>query len=98
MKGRGNTVRKELGHKMIFSAETCNSGINSKLTILGASQVAQTVKNLPAMGETWVQSLVLEDPWRRAWQPSPVILPGEVHGQRSLVAYSYKELDTTELN
>ena len=27
-------------------------------------------------------------PWRRAWQPAPVVLPGESHGQRSLVDYS----------
>ena len=26
--------------------------------------------------------------WRRAWQPTPVFLPGEFHGQRSLVGYS----------
>ena len=26
-------------------------------------------------------------PWRRAWQPSPVFLPGESHGERSLVGY-----------
>ena len=38
-------------------------------------------------------------PWRREWQPTPVFLPGEFHGQRSLVGYSpqgHKELDTTE--
>ena len=38
-------------------------------------------------------------PWRRKWQSTPVFLPGEFHGQRSLVGYSswdYKELDTTE--
>ena len=38
-------------------------------------------------------------PWRRAWQPTPVFLPRESHGQRSLVGYSplsCKELDTTE--
>ena len=29
-----------------------------------------------------------EIPWRRAWQPTPVFLPGEAHGQRSLVSYS----------
>ena len=37
--------------------------------------------------------------WRRAWQPTPVFLPGESHGQRSLAGYSprdCKELDTTE--
>ena len=27
-------------------------------------------------------------PWRRAWKPTPVFLPGESHGQRSLVSYS----------
>ena len=38
-------------------------------------------------------------PWRRKWQPTPVFLPGESHGQRSLVGYSpqgHKESDTTE--
>ena len=29
-------------------------------------------------------------PWRRAWQPTPVFLPGESHGQRNLVGYSPK--------
>ena len=28
------------------------------------------------------------DPWRRKWQPTPVFLPGESHGQRSLAGYS----------
>ena len=38
-------------------------------------------------------------PWRRAWEPSPVGLPRESHGQRSLVGYSpwgHNELDMTE--
>ena len=38
-------------------------------------------------------------PWRRKWQPTPVFLPGEFHGQRSLVGYGpwgHKESDTTE--
>ena len=34
---------------------------------LWASLVAQIVKNLPAKRETWIRSLGLEDPWRRAW-------------------------------
>ena len=41
-----------------------------------ASLVAQVVKNLPAMRETWIQSLGWED-WRRAQQPTPVFVPGE---------------------
>ena len=38
-------------------------------------------------------------PWRKAWQPTPVFLPGESHGQRSLTGYSpwgHKESDTAE--
>ena len=38
-------------------------------------------------------------PWRRAWQPTPVFLPGESHGQRSLAGCSpwgHEESDTTE--
>ena len=43
---------------------------------------------------------VREIPWRRAWQPTLVFLPGESHGQRSLAGYSpqgLKESDTTEM-
>ena len=51
------------------------------------------------MQETSVQSLGWEDPLEEAWLPTPVFLPEESHGQRSLVGYSpwgRKELDTTE--
>ena len=50
-----------------------------------ASLVAQTVKRLPAMQETRVQSLDREDPLRRKRQPTPVFLPGKSHGWRSLI-------------
>ena len=50
------------------------------------------VKNPPAMQEsqdTQVPSLGQEDPLEEgAWQPTPVFLPGESHGQRSLAGYS----------
>ena len=39
-------------------------------------------------------------PWRKEWQPIPLFLPGEYHGQRSLEAYSpwgRKESDMTEV-
>ena len=61
--------------------------------------VAQMVKNLPTMQETWLWHLIGKIPWRKEWQPTPVFLPGESHGQKSLVGYSSwscKELDTTE--
>ena len=43
-------------------------------------------KNLPEMPEIWVWSFCPEDPWRRKWLPIPILLPGESHAQRSLVA------------
>ena len=44
--------------------------------------------------DPWVGKI----PWRRAWQPTPVFLPGEFHGQGSLVGYrpwGQKESDRT---
>ena len=42
--------------------------------------MAQMVKKMPAMQETWVQSLGWEVSWRREWQLTPVFLPREFHG------------------
>ena len=57
-----------------------------------ASQVALVVKNLPANAgdhkrhrfDPWIRKI----PWSRKWQPTPIFLPGESHGQRSLLGYS----------
>ena len=60
--------------------------------------MAQTVKNLPAMQVTQEWSLGQEDPLEKGIT-TPVFLPGEFHGERSLVGYSpwgHKELDMTE--
>ena len=67
---------------------------------IGASQVALVVKNLPADAgdrcgfDPWVQKI----PWRRAWHPTPVLLPGESHGQGAWWAtvHGIAESDTTE--
>ena len=61
--------------------------------------MAQRLKRLPAIWETRFDPWVGKIPWRRKWQPTPVFLPGESHGGRSLVGYSprgRKESDTTE--
>ena len=63
------------------------------------SLVAQSVKNLPAVQETWVRSLRWEDPLEKTWQPTPISLLGNSHGQRSLVGCSpwgLQESGTTE--
>ena len=74
--------------------------IISHYSYRGASQVALVVKNPPANAgdsgfDPWVETI----PWRRAWQPTPVFMPGKSLGQRSLTGYSpwgHKESDTTE--
>ena len=38
--------------------------------------------------ETWVQSVGPKTSWRRKWQPTPILLRGKYHGQRSLMGYS----------
>ena len=58
-----------------------------------------TIKNLPAMQETWVQSLGWEDPLEKGMATHSVFLPGESHGQRNLEGYNpwgHKQSDTTK--
>ena len=54
--------------------------------------MAQLVKNLPAMQETWVQSLGWEDPLEKG--TATHFWPGEFHGLYS--PWGHKESDTTE--
>jgi len=76
-------------------------------TILGTGSYSQKlapglapmVEDLPAMQETWVQFLGWEDPLEEGMQLTPVVLPGEFHGQRNLMGCSLwglKESDMTE--
>ena len=71
------------------------------LQIAGASLVAQRLKRLLVMRRPGFDPWVGKIPWRRKWQPTPVFMPGESHGQRSQVGYrpwGCKESDTTELS
>ena len=52
------------------------------------SLVAQMVKNLPECKRPGFDAWVGEIPWRRAWYTTPIFLPGESHGQKSLVGYT----------
>ena len=84
-----------------FFIETTDSYLKKKKKVW-AFQVVLVVKDLPANAgdirdefDPWVGKI----PWRRAWQPTAVFLPGEFHVQKSLVDYSpwgHKELDTNE--
>ena len=61
----------------------------------GKEPVCQCRRHKKFGFDLWVRKIL----WRRAWQPTPVLLPGEFHGQRSLVGCSpwgCYESDTTE--
>ena len=67
----------------------------TKLGFPGGSVLKNPLANARDGFNPWVGKI----PWRRKWQHTPVFLPGESHGQRSLVGYSpwgRKESDTTE--
>ena len=93
-----------LPHSSAGKESACNAGASSSiprserspgegtgypLQYSWASLVAQMVRNLPAMRETWVRSLSWdylgwEDPWRRVWQPTPVkSFPGNSAGKEA---------------
>ena len=70
--------------------------ILQRLEFPGGSEGKESVCDVGDSG--WIPMLG-RFPWRREWQPTPVFLPGEFHGQRILVGYSpwgHKELGTTE--
>ena len=65
------------------------------LALTGSSEVKASAWNAGDPFDPWIGKI----PWRRKWQPTPVLLPGESHGQRSLAGYGpqdRKELDMTE--
>ena len=75
-------------HSILGSGRSPGEGIGYSPQYSWASLVAQLVKNLPAVRETWVQSLGQEDPLEKEMAAHSILLPGKSHGQRSLVEYS----------
>ena len=71
--GSGRSAGEEIGYPFQYS---------------WASLVAQMVKNLPAMREIWFDPWVRKIPWRRERLTTPVFLPADFHGQKSLAGYS----------
>ena len=63
----GNGISTESIHR---ATRDPRRSFDPNLLVSQASLVAQTVKNLPAMQETWVQTLGQEDPWRMATHSS----------------------------
>ena len=73
---------------------SAREGIGYPLQYSWATLVAQLIKNLPAMGETWFDSWVGKIPWRRKRLPTPVFWSGEFHGLYGL--WVCEESDMTE--
>ena len=75
-------------------------GVYLRTGFPGGSEVKASASSAGDLGSIpgfnpWEEKI----PWRREWQPTPVFLPGESHGWRSLIGYSpwgLKESDTTE--
>ena len=76
------------------SGRSSEEGIGYRLQYSWASLVAQLVKNLPAIRETWVRSLGWEDTLEKGKATHSSIQPGKFHGLYSL--WGRKESDTTE--
>ena len=88
---RGAGGLRSMGHK--------ESDKTEQLTLSGGFPGGSHSKESACMQGTWDHSLGEEEiPWRREWQPTPV-LPGKSHGQRGLADYSpwsHIESDMTE--
>ena len=68
----------------------------SQVMQLGKESACRYMRHKRCEFSLWVGKI----PWRRAWQPTPVFLPRESLGQRSLVGYTPQgctELDTTKV-
>ena len=76
------------------SGRSAGEGIGYPLQYSWASLVAQLVKNLLGLRDTWVDPWVGKIPWRRERLPTPVFWPGEFCGQYS--PWGCKESDMTE--
>ena len=91
MSHQGKVHLKAIQEKM--QSKPCSWPSQLMLGVMNPPAKAGDVKR--CMFYPWVRKI----PWRRQWQPTPVFLPGESCGQRSLVGYSpwsLKESGTTE--
>ena len=78
---------------MNLGMDIFNLGLPSDTS--GKEPICQCRRHKRHRFDPWVRKI----PWKRAWQPTPVLLPGESQGHRSLLGYSaqyHKESDTTD--
>ena len=91
-----------LGTGAVLREDNEQSDLTTYLPTMQASewmQAAPQSPKIPPLGIAPFCERGMKVIWKRKWQPSPVFLPGEFHGQRSLAGYSpwgRKESNTTE--
>ena len=91
-------MQKEGWGDVVGCLELTSSQMEIAFILIGgdlrASQVAPVVKNSPVNARDLRELGSIPGsggfPWRRGWPPTPVFLPGESNGQRSLAGYSYR--------
>ena len=70
------------GHRQVSGIKDMT--VSSTLERGGGLPSGSVIKNLPAMKRLGFDPWVGRIPWRRAWQPSSVFLPGKFHGQATV--------------
>ena len=84
----------EIKYSMVRKEESKDKVLNNskpsrvRRKIASHYRLAQMVKNLPAVQETRFNPWIRKIPWISEWLSTPILLPGEFHGQRSLAGYS----------
>ena len=99
-----NHIKRRMLRTETTEVHQCHSSVSWQNYVMliipsGASLVAQRVKPACNAGDLGSIPGSERSPGERKWQPTPVLLPGNSHGQRSLLDYSpwdHKESDTTE--
>ena len=74
-------------------------GLSDLLAIPKDSQESSSAPQFKSINTYSLRRSINTSPWRKKWQPTPVFMPGELHGQRSLVgcsAWGHKKSDMNE--
>ena len=76
----------------LFPSETSHVSLGFPGGASGKEPTCQCRRHERCGFEPWIRKI----PWRRAWQSTPVFLPGESHGQRSLVGYTQSRVPKSQ--
>ena len=75
----------------------CHKNISSSILSRGLSWWLRRLEHLPTMRETRVRSLGWSDPWRRKWQPTPILQPTMIHLFPMALSFSFCKVGGLDL-